>query len=236
MLAPLLLASALFTQAQAPAKPEPKYEMKTFQFVMLKKGNPVAMTADESQKKMQAHLAHLEDLWLKKGKAVLLGPLTDNSDIRGIVVLDATSEEAKKLMGDDPFVSSGAMVADIRPLMAADKLMKKPPKFLDLMPYTLGFFKRPEGELPKLEPDEAKKLQAAHLANNDRMWKAGHLVWAGPFLDGTNLRGLLVFRTTDRKRIEELLKEDPLVKLGRLVFELHPAMTAKGALPEPPSS
>ena len=231
MTAALLLAGLLFAQGQTPKEPAPAPKMKTYQFVMLRKGAPVAMTAEVSQKAMQEHLQGLERLWLKEGKAVLLGPFTDDGDIRGIVVLDTSAEEAKRLMDEDPFVKIGAMKADIRPLMAADGYLRKPLKFMDLVGYTVGFYKRPAGVLPKLDPEEGKKLMAAHLANNDKMWKEGALVWAGPFLDNTNIRGLLIFRITDQEKIKALIAEDPLVKLGRLEAELHPAMTARGALP-----
>lgn len=204
--------------------------MKTFQFVFLKTGeNKSPLSAEESQKKQAAHLAYLEQLWLKDKKAVLLGPVMNGKDIRGIVVLDCPAEEAKALMDKDPFVSAGYMKAEIRPLYAADKLLAVPPKFMDLTQYTLGFFHRPAGELPKLNEDVAKKLQNDHLMNNKSMADKGALVWAGPFLDGTSLRGLLVFRETDQAKIKLMLDVDPLVKAGRLTYELFTAYTAKGA-------
>lgn len=231
MTALALLAGLALAQGQTPKEPAPALKMKTYQFVMLRKGVPVAMSAEESQKTMMGHLQNLERLWLTEGKAVLVGPFTDNGDIRGIVVLDTSAEEAKKLMDEDPYVKAGAMKADIRPLMAADGFLRKPQKFMDLVGYTVGFYKRPAGELPKLDPEEGKKLMAAHLANNEKMWKEGALVWAGPFLDNTNIRGLLIFRITDQEKIKALIGQDALVKAGRLEAELHPAMTAKGAFP-----
>jgi uncharacterized protein YciI len=231
----LLLATVMFAQGgqATPQKPEPKWEMKTFQFVMLKKGKATGLTEAEEGKRQQAHLAYLEKLVMKDDKAVLVGPLTDNGDIRGIIVLNTSAEEAKAIVAADPWASTGALVADIRPLMAADKVMQKPPKFMDLVPYTVGFYKRAKGDLPKLSEDEGKRLQAAHLANNEKMWKAGYLTWAGPFLDNTELRGLLIFNTVDRKKLEAMLNEDPLVKAGRLVYELHPGMTSKGVFAGP---
>lgn len=233
-----LLAAALLSVnasqgAATPAKSDDPLKgltMKTFQFVFLKTGeNKSPLSAEESQKKQAAHLAYLEQLWLKDKKAVLLGPVMNGKDIRGILVLDCPADEAKSLMDKDPYVSSGYMKAEIRPLMAADKLLAVPPKFMDLTPYTLGFFHRPAGELPKLAEDVAKKLQNDHLMNNKSMADKGALVWAGPFLDGTSLRGLLVFRETDQAKIKMMLDVDPLVKAGRLTYELFTAYTAKGA-------
>ena len=231
MTALALLASFALAQGQLPKTPAPAPKMKTYQFVMLRKGAPVAMTPEVMEKTRQGHLELLERLWLKDGKAVLLGPFTDDGDIRGIVVLDTSAEEAKKLIEEDPFVKIGAMKPDIRPLMASEGILQKPPKFMDRVSYTVGFYKRPAGDLPKLEPEESKKLMAAHLANNEKMWREGALVWAGPFLDNTNIRGLLIFRITDQEKIKAMIAEDALVKAGRLEAELHPAMTSKGVFP-----
>lgn len=206
--------------------------MKTYQFVFLKTGdNKTALNPEDGQKLQAAHLAYLEQLWLKDKKAVLLGPVMNAGDIRGIVVLDCPAEEAKSLMEKDAYVGAGYMKAEIRPLYAADKLLAVPPKFMDLTQYTLGFFHRGAENLPKLPADEAAKLQNDHLLNNKAMADKGALVWAGPFLDGTSLRGLLVFRETDQAKIKAMLDVDPLVKAGRLRYELYSAYTAKGAFP-----
>lgn len=228
------LAAALSGQGGAPKDdPLKGLTMKTYQFVFLKTGDNLApLSAEESQKKQAAHLAYLEQLWLKDKKAVLLGPVMNGKDVRGIVVLDCPADEARILMDKDPFVSGGHLKAEIRPLMAADGFLRMPPKFMDLAEYTLGFFHRPAKELEKLPADVASRLQNDHLLNNKSMADRGALVWAGPFLDGTSLRGLLVFRSTDREKLKEMLDGDPLVKAGRLVYELFPAYTSKGAFPE----
>lgn len=229
MITALLFGISLLQQ---PAQdPLAGLKFKTYQFVALRKGAPVSMDAATAQKAQKEHLDRLEKMWLTDGKAVLVGPFADDGDIRGIAILDTSADEAKNLFADDPFVKSGAMVAEIRPLMAAEGHLRKPPKFLDLMKYHFGFYRRPAGELPKLEKAEADRLQNAHLMNNLKMAQAGALVWAGPFLDDSPVRGILVFRETDPAKIKALVAEDPLVKAGRLELELHPAFTAKGAFP-----
>ncbi len=231
MLTAALIGFALLqTPAQEPKKdPLAGLKLKTYQFVELRKGASGANPPAAERNTMQMdHLARLEKMWLTDGKAVLVGPMMDNGDLRGIAVLDTTPEEAKALFDEDPFVKSGLMRAVVRPLMAAEGFLKRPPKFLDLQPYTLGFYRRPEGVLPKIDEETGKRLMQAHLENNQKMADAGALVWAGPFLDNTNVRGLLVFRETDAAKIKALVAEDALVKAGRLELELHPAMTAKG--------
>jgi uncharacterized protein YciI len=235
-----IIAALLLVQTPAkPASPEPQLQMKTFQFVFLMAGEPAKGTEEEQQKRFQGHLAHLESLWLKENKAVLVGPVND-PHLRGIIVLDVSAEEAKKLVAADPFVAAGQLKAVIRPLFAAAGLLRKPAKITDLEEYTLGFYMRPAGELPKLEEEEGKRLMEGHLANNDKMWKDGALVWAGPFGQGEGLdpafRGLILFRLADQAKIESLIAQDPLVRKGRLQAKLYKAYVAKGVWPDPPKN
>jgi len=71
------------------------------------------------------------------------------------------------------------------------------------------------------------------MANINAMAKAGELLIAGPFEEDTSLRGVFVFRTTDRARIEELVSKDPAVARGRLKVEPYTWYVSKGVLPAP---
>lgn len=70
--------------------------------------------------------------------------------------------------------------------------------------------------------DEARRLQAAHMANIDRLAAAGKLVLAGPFEDDGVLRGIYVFDVPTVAEAEALTKTDPAIQAGQLVMELHP--------------
>jgi uncharacterized protein YciI len=82
---------------------------------------------------------------------------------------------------------------------------------------------------------EIEKLQKAHLANYKRLAEMGKLVLTGPFLDSfaTNgeLRGMGVLKADTLEEAQELISTDPMVKVGRLVYELHPWMVEKDILP-----
>lgn len=90
---------------------------------------------------------------------------------------------------------------------------------------------------PKWTPDstpEIDALQAAHLANFKRLQEMGKLVINGPLLDslleGGEIRGLGVLRVDSLREAQELVSTDPMVRAGRLVFELHLWMVARGIL------
>lgn len=71
-------------------------------------------------------------------------------------------------------------------------------------------------------PEEARKLQAGHMANINRLAAEGKLVLAGPFADNGPLRGIYIFDVATVAEAEALTKTDPAIQAGSLVMELHP--------------
>ena len=91
---------------------------------------------------------------------------------------------------------------------------------------------------PTWSPDptpEIQALQEAHLANLRRLRVEGKLVLYGPLLDSFQLsgeiRGIGVLKASSLAEAQEWISTDPMVKVGRLVFELHAWMVGKGILP-----
>ncbi|HEX9838182.1 MAG TPA: YciI family protein [Anaerolineales bacterium] len=91
---------------------------------------------------------------------------------------------------------------------------------------------------PTWSPDETPEidaLQQAHLANLKRLGQLGKLVINGPLLDSFptsgEIRGIGAFKTESLAEAQELIRTDPMVQAGRLVFELHTRMVAKNILP-----
>ena len=91
---------------------------------------------------------------------------------------------------------------------------------------------------PALSPDETPEinaLQEAHLANLKRLGDMGKLVINGPLLDSFatsgQVRGIGVLKTESLTEAQELISTDPMVKVGRLIFELHAWMIDKNILP-----
>ena len=91
---------------------------------------------------------------------------------------------------------------------------------------------------PTWSPDstpEIDALQQAHVANMRRLQDEGKLVLNGPLLDSFQLsgeiRGVGVLKASSMSEAREWIDTDPMVKVGRLVFELHAWMVGKGILP-----
>lgn len=72
-------------------------------------------------------------------------------------------------------------------------------------------------------PEEAAKLQQAHMDNIGRMAKAGDLVVAGPFAKNElGFRGIYVFNVKTIEEAKSLTESDPAIQAGRLAMELIP--------------
>ena len=91
---------------------------------------------------------------------------------------------------------------------------------------------------PVWSPDETPEIDAmqeAHLANMRRLAETGKLVINGPLLDSFvtvgEIRGIGILKTASLAEAQELLNTDPMVKVGRLIFELHVWMVDKNILP-----
>ena len=91
---------------------------------------------------------------------------------------------------------------------------------------------------PTWNPDETPEinaLQEAHLANLKRLADIGRLVINGPLLDSFatsgEIRGIGVLKAGSLAEAQELISTDPMVKRGRLIFELHTWMVGKNILP-----
>lgn len=110
----LLLSGFLGLTAQ-----EKKYEMKTYFFVMLKKGpnrDQDTTTVKELQKGHMANIQKMADM----GKLAIAGPFLDDGDWRGIFILDvSTKEEVEKLLANDPAIAAGRLAYEIHPWFGA---------------------------------------------------------------------------------------------------------------------
>ena len=86
--------------------------------------------------------------------------------------------------------------------------------------YVMAFLKK--GPNRNRTPDDARKLQAAHMENIGRLAKEGKLVLAGPFLDDGPIRGIYIFNVTSIEEAKKLTETDPAIKAGSLEMDLHP--------------
>jgi uncharacterized protein YciI len=103
----------------APAAPAKKFSMRSYTFVLLKRGP--AWTAEDtpaSKKVFEGHMANIQAMG-KAGKLVLAGPFDapadDKAAYAGLFVLDVKSDdEARALLANDPAVQSGRFIPELR--------------------------------------------------------------------------------------------------------------------------
>jgi uncharacterized protein YciI len=104
-----------------------------------------------------------------------------------------------------------------------------PPAIPGMTTYYLGLLRRGPIWTAEESP-ELDRLQAAHLANIARLRAEGSLVLAGPIPDGSDLRGIYLFRANSLAEAQALANTDPMIPIGRLVIELHPWLVPTGIL------
>lgn len=91
----------------------------------------------------------------------------------------------------------------------------------DKIQYFFVLLKRP-AHPPELSTEDREKLQEAHMSNIRKLHAEHKLFVAGPFMDDDpSLRGIFVFQGESRAQVEEWVKTDPMVRAGRLSFEVY---------------
>jgi uncharacterized protein YciI len=222
----LLMVSLSFAQQKEDLK------LVQFQMAILKMGPKWEATKEADRNAiLKQHLSNVVSL-LDSGKAIIAGPLGDDTGPAGIFILRATgAAEAKAWVDNDPAVKAGLFVAEMHPWWSED-IFKKAVLPLKMYTVYLGFLKKgPNRKDGDANDPEVQQLQKAHLANINRLAETKKLVMAGPFGDDGELRGLFVFRVSSMKEAEDLAQTDPMIKIDRLRLELHPWNVPEGVIP-----
>jgi uncharacterized protein YciI len=232
---PLILTIALSLVLAAPrpqgAAPAPKLDMQVRELVFLVEApHPPTLDAAGARALEEAHRARLEALYTAR-TALIVGTLEDAGRIHGLVLLDVgTTDEAARIMADDPIVKAGRLVAEVHAIFIARNVPQKGPAFRDLEALWFGFLRRP-ADAPAMTDAELEDIQKGHMANMERMAAAGKLLIAGPFEEDTDLRGIFIFRTATKDEAQELEQHDPAVQKHRLVLDLYRFYTTRGTFP-----
>lgn len=74
----------------------------------------------------------------------------------------------------------------------------------------------------------AEKIQAAHMANINRLAKEGKLIMAGPIGIEDDLRGIFIMNCADSTEVENFVRTDSAVITGRLIMKYYPLWAGKG--------
>lgn len=219
------------------------YGMRKYVMVLIKTGTNKDLTEKEDQELLNAHIQNNNRLE-KEGKLFLAGPfLKEEGDLRGVLILAVeTIESAKEIMDSDPAVKGGKFDIELLPwygtasLFSLNELHQKTQASSSsydslyakkisadqygFSKYVMAFLKK--GPNRDRSEEEAKKLQAAHMANIGKMAKLGKLVLAGPFLNNGDIRGIYIFAVETIEEAKALTATDPAIKAGSLEMELIP--------------
>ncbi len=224
----MILIASLLALLLTPAPQQ--QAMTTYQMVFLNKGpnyDAVSKSAD-AERIRQQHVAGLVALNNRK-VGLLFGPLLDAGELRGILVLDVPDAgAAASAVADDPYVKTQAMTVTVRPWLGPKALFNPPAVGQELEQLILGFLMR--GPNTSQTGAEAQEIQKGHLAYMTKLREEGKLLVAGPFMDDSPMRGIVIYRVATVDDAKALAAEDPAVKAGRLVVDAHPWMTFKGIL------
>jgi len=220
----------------------PEYEMTTYQLVFVvrnpdfekEEGISDAHSAHRSERIRTASNLYMRNL-INDDVSLIAGPLVDEDRIAQVAVFEAESAaEVERFLAESPAIQTGRNTLEIYPWWAAKDILRKPRNPDDTRVAVLGLLKRP-ADAPSFSEDELEKLQAGHLENIGKMADSGDLVIAGPVEEGGALRGILIFRTRDMTRVEELVARDPAIQAGRLELELYRWRVPKRSWPPPQS-
>jgi len=117
----LMLHFGLFAQREFEMKEgDTTFIMKQYFFCMLKKGyNADKIDSVTLQKIQAAHLGHINKM-AEAGKLHIAGPMGDDGNLRGILILDVeTLHEADSMVSLDPAVKAGRLSYEIHPWWGA---------------------------------------------------------------------------------------------------------------------
>ncbi len=89
-----------------------------------------------------------------------------------------------------------------------------------MKPYVLVFLKR--GPNRSSDSTTRANLQAAHMANINRLAVEGKLVLAGPMNSDEDIRGIYIFDVATVEEAKALTETDPAIQAGSLIMEMHP--------------
>jgi uncharacterized protein YciI/uncharacterized damage-inducible protein DinB len=228
-------------RAAADQSQMPNFELETYQLGLLRRGpNSGTGTKEEAEKIQAGHMANISKM-AADGKLFAAGPMGDNGDLRGIFIFRGISlEEARALAAEDPAIKANRLKLDLFPWMAAPKNIggkimeeyKKDPKVpMTMTKHHFVLLKRNANAAAGASAD-MQKLQLAHLWNVRRLLDEGKAVAAGPVGNAGDLAGIFVFATESMEEAKAWAENDPMVKAGHLVAEIHPWFVAKEVWPK----
>lgn len=233
----LVLSVAAAFAAQGGRKPErPAPASRLYLLALLRRGAEWTPERNAHTDSIQAgHLANIRRMF-DAGEMHAAGPFGDDTALRGLFVLATdTTGRVPDMLKDDPAIASKRLRADLYrwygPEGLSDDYRARAARGARDSMVTYSFVLLHRG--PRWTANVAtgvKKTLRGHAKHLDELRRDGKLIAAGPIEGMGELRGVLVF-DADTLATRRFVSQDPAVKAGRFVPEIHPWWTAVGVIP-----
>ena len=188
---------------------------------------------DEEVGRMQAQHVGNFGTQFNLGKLMAAGPVGRGGKTRGTVVLAVhTSQDIADCFMPDQYVQSGILEAETHPWLVDVMKFSTPKVPFQMGHHTLCIAKKganwkawPSG----LTPDSMLGL----FPSVKPQAPSGDLLISGPFTDGGDKLGVLLFYSTNKAEIQAKLDKEPSVARGEVLVELVSQYLGKGTFPDP---
>ncbi len=201
--------------------------MRSYQVVLMRKG-PAWTAEPPDAAALQAQAAYLQRL--EAGKTLLAaGDIDDTSELAAVLLLDLPAKaDAERLIAEDPRVKANRLTPLVLEWFAEkgigqgylERRAANPGAAVPADRLQFGLLMRGPNTAERTQ-ERAAEVQKGHIANLAAMHAAGLLVAAGPFGDGGDYRGIVVFRSGSYDAVFDAVAKDPAVRSGRLVLRLY---------------
>jgi len=98
----------------------------------------------------------------------------------------------------------------------------------EMKTYYLVFLKK--GTKRDQDSVTVAKIQEGHMAHLNKMYAEGKMDIAGPVMSEGDLRGICIYNVESFDEVKKLVESDPAVISGRLIAEIMPWYSQKGAM------
>src|SRR5262249_50972374 len=147
---------------------------------------------EAAEKLQEEHMANIRKLY-SEHKLVIAGPFLDDGVLRGIFIMKAGSlQEAQSWASSDPAIKAGRLAAEIHgPWDVRAQAVHDTNTPNTLEQYSLLLVRQGDKWDPKSPTFQDTVKQ--HQSYLKKLMEQGTLALAGPFLDGGELKGVLIY-------------------------------------------
>jgi uncharacterized protein YciI len=184
-------------------------------FVLLRRpANPPQLSKEAGEQLQNEHMSNIRKMY-NEGKLVMAGPFVDDTELRGIFVLRAASEQQAQDWADqDPAVKAGRLKAEVHGpwMIQADQIHKASETGMEQ--YFLVLVKRGAGE---------------NRSEIEELLSSGELALGGKIHDTRDLAAVTIY-PAGSELAKKLTDAHHAVRSQAVQIEIHPWITAKGVL------